>query len=191
MNVISIDFSKVCTGVFTRVAKKENSFCIVNKAKMPQQKALENIYDSFSIILEKDNFHFGLIEGYGFNPVNKHSMVPMSEIGGVIKLIFAQKGIDLVTVPIQTWKSVTGMGKIDKRKNPDLYLQTIETRYGKAFSNIDMADAYLIYHAAWMICQRTSYLSKSMRTMRDRIIAIRQESMIKEQLIDMFEEDEK
>lgn len=180
MNIISIDPSKIRTGVFTIIDEKESSLLLENKRNIPQEEALICIYNFFNYILNNNHFDIGLIEGYGFNPKNRKSIIPMCEIGGVIKLIFNNALIPLITIPVMTWKTLTiGKYKIDKRKNPDEYLRMIEFKYEKSFESIDEADAFLIYISAKEIGKRTKYLTPSMKKIRKQISDIIAKKMVK------------
>ena len=161
MNIISIDFAKYSTGIYTKVEGQESCFIIANKKKCSDQEALLNLYTAFTGILQNVRYNFGLIEGYGFNPINKQSMIIMSEIGGVIKLAFAYAEVPLITMPIQTWKMLT-IGRIEKHGNETVYLDAIKSKYERSFANIDIADAFLIYQAAKVICKRTKRLTPAM-----------------------------
>lgn len=168
MNIISIDFSKKNTGVFTKIEGQESSFSISNSYKTPQEDALKKIYEIIDSSLKCENFNLGLIEGYGFNPLNKSSIIPMSEIGGVIKLAFVINDIPIITVPIQTWKMLT-IGNINKDKYPNDYLEAVDFKYKRLFSNTDEADAFLIYQAAKELSKKTSRLTASMVKIREQI----------------------
>jgi len=167
MNVISIDFAKYKTGVFTRIGGKEKTFTITMPRNSSQEDVLHILYGTFEAILDEDHFHFGLIEGYGFNPENKRSMVPMCEIAGVIKLAFIHAGVPIITMPIQTWKKLT-IGRIDKKKVA-AYLRAVKVKYNREFSNTDEADAFLIYQAAKKICKMTKGLTSTMEKIKARL----------------------
>lgn len=175
MNVISIDPSKYSTGIFTKIDGQENSFVILNKKGCSQEEALKNIYQVFTSILKKEKYHFGLIEGYGFNFKSKNirSVIPMSEVGGVIKLIFAQAEIPLITVPVQTWRTLT-IGRINK-KSKDNYLAAISIKYGCNFSTTDESDAFLIYQAVKEMAKRTKRLTPGMIKIKKQLQKIIEE----------------
>lgn len=169
MNVIAIDFSKRKTGIFLRINGQEKSRLIKNKYNATQGQALVNINNSFKNLLNEFEIDFGLIEGYGFNLKNKRSMVPMCEVGGTIKLVFANRGIPLIEIPIQTWKMLTINFKGKKEKNLDKYLGMVSKTYGKEFKTSDEADAFMIYQAAKIIAKKNGRMTDSMRKIKEQL----------------------
>jgi Holliday junction resolvasome RuvABC endonuclease subunit len=160
VNIIAIDFSKVRTGIFIKNEGVESASSITNKAWAKQETVLVKLYNEFTSILNNKKIDIGFIEGYAFNPKNRSGMIPMSEYGGIIKLVFALAGIPLVVIPVQTWKSIIKI-KMNKNKNPDKYLKIIADKFGREFQNIDEADAFLIYKTARLIAKGGFRLSES------------------------------
>lgn len=171
MNIISIDFGKRRTGIFLRANGKEESLKICNKPKASMEEALVCIYDSFKTILELYHFDIGFIEGYAINMAHAFGVIPLAEVAGVIKLVFKQYGVSLVTIPVQTWKFLT-VGQIDKHKQEDQYREAVRLKYDREFDTVDQIDAFLIYEAAKAIGQRTKRLSDSMRKLKNQMIEI-------------------
>lgn len=145
MNIISIDPSKKCTGIFTIIDGEELSLSIDHSYKDQQEDMLQDIYYFFTKILENNKYDIGFVEGYWLS--NKRGFTLEPEIVGVIKLVFAIAEVPLITIPIPTWKAIVRI-KINKKKMPDEYLQAIKIKYNKEFMIIDEADAFLIYVAA-------------------------------------------
>ena len=168
MNVISIDFSKVRTGIFTKIDGRASSLSIENKAKISNEKALVNVYQAFTVILDNQKYNFGLIEGYAFNFRRPSGISVMAEIAGVIKLSFAERKIPLITIPVQVWKSLT-ISNIDKTKNPDLYFAEIKKKYGMDFVIEDEADAFLIYQATREVAKKTKRLTPAVKKIKERL----------------------
>lgn len=166
MNVITIDYSKKCTGIFTKIDGVETSLTIRNKVKCSQEKALCNIYTQFIELLSSFRFDFGVVEV----PRNSAFQMGMFEIGGVIKLAFAQKGIPLIPIYVQTWKTLT-IKKADK-KRVKAYLDLVEDKYKRRFKTTDEADAYMIYKAIILIAKKTKGMTKGMLKIKDSILSI-------------------
>lgn len=119
LNIISIDPSKADTGFFIKGGGREYTGVIENPICCSTPQATNIIYNHFKKLLDLGNgqqFDYGLIEDYAFNPKNKKSIIPLAEVGGVIRLVFYQSGIPLVVVPVQTWKSLMSVNQIDKQK---------------------------------------------------------------------------
>lgn len=165
MNIISIDPSKACTGIFSKVANIERSFSISHGYNVSQETALQNIYHNFTREL-KNPYQLGLIEGYYL--ANPRGMLLLPEIVGVIKLCFAHALVPLVSVNVATWKSIVKI-KIDKNKKKKEYLEAIRVKYGKDFSIVDEADAFLIYQAAKVIAKSTKQMTPGAMKIRKQL----------------------
>lgn len=88
------------------------------------------------------------VEGYPYGlPAGQAAYA--IEAGGVAREVCAELGLPLVVVEIATWKALT-IGNLPKssKAQRELYLDTVETKYGRQFDTVDQADAYLIYRAA-------------------------------------------
>ncbi len=171
MNIISIDFSKVSTGIYAKYKKVEASEVIKIKPKTTQKETLRILYANFYKRLIDKKYDFGLIEGYAFNPKNRRGLIPMSEIGGVIRLAFSQTQTPLVTIHVQIWKMLIQIN-INKNKQKKKYIAAIKTKYDKSFDTVDQADAFLIYQAARIIAKRTTNITPAMRKAKDKLIKI-------------------
>lgn len=176
MNIISIDPSKKCTGLFIKVDGKEESISISHSYKTPQEEVLQNIYAFFTHILHESKFHMGLIEGYWL--ANPRGMLIEPEIVGVIKLCFAQAKVPLITVNISIWKSIVKIN-INKRKKEKEYLEAIRVKYGKDFGIVDEADAFLIYEATRQIAKNTKRMSNASMKIREKIKKVYQQGEAK------------
>jgi hypothetical protein len=165
MNIISVDFSKRCTGVYYRHYDGEGSFIITNKAKVTQGQALMTIYrEVTNFLIQKKHFDIALIEKIFRGDT-------FIEICGVITLSLAQAGIPIVKIPVQTWKSVTGFFRLDKKKNPAEYLTAVKEIYKHEFKTTDEADAFLIYQGAREI-MKLENPTKAAAKVRKQLIAI-------------------
>lgn len=173
LNIISIDPSKTDTGFFIKGGGREYTGVIENPICYTTAQAANNIYNTLKHLLYLGNwqqFDYGLIEDYAFNPKNKKSIIPLAEIGGVIRLVFDQSGIPLIAVPVQTWKSLMCVNQIDKQKNSKLYLETVNKYYNKDFKTTHEADAWLIYNSVQVILKSNyNLLPENTRAIRDKI----------------------
>lgn len=176
MNILSIDQSKYSTGLYFN--KSEKSFLIPNKSGITNGKAGMNIYDSLQmiyteIVFEVKYLDLVMIEGYGNNPKNRRSVFAMAEMTGIIKLFFEQKGIPVLTVPVQIWKA--NAIRLTKSKTTDTdYLKAVKNRYGKLFKTTDEADAFMIYDGVKTLCKRTKFLTPAERKLKENITEIYQ-----------------
>ncbi len=170
MNIISIDPSKYSIGLFYKVDGEEFSDLIQSKRSETNEQIFCKVYNRISLLLSCNKFHFGLIEGYGFNPKNKSGMTTLAEICGIIKLVFARNEIPLIVIPVQVWKKYT-IGKVDKKKK-DKYLELINNKYDKDFETTDEADAYLFYVTAKIICKTITIMSDAATYIKRSLQAI-------------------
>jgi len=170
MNIISIDPSKLKTGVFTRIDKIESSFVIKNKTGSTIGETLIKIYSEFSKILDAGVYDFGMVE----NPRHSSFAMYMFEIIGVIKLAFAEHGIPIIPVYVQTWKTLTMKG-VNKKENAAVYLKIVKKKYDREFKTTDEADAFLIYQAVKIIAKKTNSLTKGMKKIKDQLSKIIEE----------------
>lgn len=173
LNIISIDPGKADTGFFIKGDGREYTGVIENPICCTTAQVTNIIYNTLKRLLDLGNgqqFDYGLIEDYAFNPKNKKSIIPLAEIGGVIRLVFYQLGIPLIAIHVQTWKSLMGVNKIDKQKNSKLYLETVNKYYNKAFETTHEADAWLIYNSVQVILNSNyNLLTETTREIRDKI----------------------
>jgi Holliday junction resolvasome RuvABC endonuclease subunit len=171
MNIISIDFSKVSTGIFTCVNKKESWHTIKIKDSIKLPDALCILYDKIGKLLDDKKYDYGLIEWI-------YRGESLLKISGVICLVFAQHKVPLVQVPAMTWKSILDMCKVDKKHNLDKYLDGIKTIYGRSFATTDEADAFLMYHAVKNI-ENTDKISPVITKIKKQLLKINLDNKIK------------
>lgn len=165
LDIITIDPSKICTGYYINTT--DETGVIKNKTKTGNEDVLINIYYRMEDIVEQRNFDLAVIEGYSFNPVNPVAASVLMEIGGVIKLVFADHNIPVISIPPQSWRSKT-IGKI-KKSSKGKYIQAVKEKYGREFETTDEADAYMIYMALAEIAKKTKYLKPYEKVIREMI----------------------
>lgn len=162
MNIISIDFSKISTGVYTNINGKESSFAIKIKSSVKLPDVICIIYNEFTKILDDNSYDYGLIEWI-------YRGTSLLKISGVICLAFAQHKIPLVEIPTMTWKSVLGICRLDKKHGHDKYMLFVKTKYGKVFETTDEADAYMMYQVVKQICKETKVITPAATKIREQI----------------------
>jgi len=166
--IISIDPSVKGTGIFTIVNAIEVSKTIKNE-NVDFPSSLINIHYGMEFILQENRFDLCLIEEP--YPMLNRGQDQLLRIAGVIECSIARYLIPVVRVPVQTWKSITGMNEINKKKDPEKYKKLAKEKYGKEFETLDELDAYLIYVCSQLLLQKTD-LTKAARKVRDQIIDV-------------------
>ena len=144
MRIISIDPSLRSLGMFFMEDGDFNS----NVIQRTEKDRLE-VLKRFCLKFAREaalGWDLLIIEMYAFGASNSRSITVAAEIGGLIRGIFAARGVPIIEVPIGTWKSVTGisMKKGTPMADSD-YLNAIATKYKIRFKTVDEGDAYLLY----------------------------------------------
>jgi len=165
--IFSIDQSLTCTGVcvmneingeyytFTIKPKKIRGVERLNFIKKEIEyelfKLLQIKYTSISeytYINKKNKIHelilfnvnkpiIGILEGYSYGSTGR--TFELGELGAIIKMLFYQYKIELITVPPTKWKKqVIGKGNANKSK----VRWELEKQYKQTFKTQDEADAY-------------------------------------------------
>lgn len=88
-----------------------------------------------------------VIEGYGY--ANKFTLVPMVEIGTILRVFMIDANIPYEEVaPASLKRFVTGNGRAKK----DAVMRSVHDRWGHKCSNDNAADAVgLAYYGAWLL----------------------------------------
>lgn len=121
---------------------------MVKPKKLSGAKRLAYLRDSVRDIMALSEPTLVVYEGYSMG--SRHGRAfDIGELGGVLKLLFFDAGVDILLVPPTSLKLfATGKGNSDK---PAMIAAMSEAR-GEKFSSSDEADAYALF------CFGTAYL---------------------------------
>lgn len=149
LNVLFIDPSLSCTGLFSYNAKKhEHCFTsIKQKKETKKEEQLSTIY--FTIMCGVENKNIAVIENYAFGAQSR-SVTTCAEVGGVIRLALYHKGIPYIEIPSATWKKWSGFGKSmpkNTKNAVEAYIKQGKSIYNLDYKNPDEVDATMIYVA--------------------------------------------
>ncbi len=141
MNVIGIDPSLTSTGLAYREQGKVKAYCIGN----PKLKGVERVrFVRNAVANALDRFTPDLValEGYALGFRGKSNTIfDIGELGGAIKLLILERGIDILLVPPTNLKLfATGSGR-PKGKGKEPVMLAIGERLGVKFSTSDQYDA--------------------------------------------------
>lgn len=144
MRVISLDPSLRHFGVYINRDGETKSMVI--EMEGDRVKTLGRLLSRFSHI-SAEGWDLCIVEGYAMGARGNAGTV-LAEVGGIVRGLFAARGVPVLEVPNNVWKSVTGvwpkkgttMGKSD-------YFNTISELYGVRFKTTDEGDAFLMYQA--------------------------------------------
>jgi crossover junction endodeoxyribonuclease RuvC len=104
---------------------------------------LESLLDKYG------NPAIAAIEGYGY--ANKYSLGTLVEIGTVLRMVLYNRRIPIVEIPPNTLKRyVSGKGNVQKNQ----MLLEVYRRWGIAFTDDNMADAYALARAGQVLMGR-------------------------------------
>lgn len=138
-NIIAIDPSLNSTGVAYRDAKGNiKSYCVgfKNLKGLGRIQAIRNAIDN---ALTRFSPEVVVYEGYAVGFRGKsNTLFDLGELGGVVKLLILEKGIDIFLVSPNSLKLfVTGKGNADKKE----VALALEEELGVKFSTSDQYDA--------------------------------------------------
>lgn len=149
LNVLCIDPSLSCTGLFSYNAKKHErySMSIKQKKETKKEEQLSMIYSTFMCGIKNKNI--AVIENYAFGAQSR-SVTTCAEVGGVIRLALYHKGIPYIEIPSATWKKWAGFGKSmpkNTKKAIEAYIKQGKSIYNLDYKSPDEVDATMIYVA--------------------------------------------
>ncbi len=132
-SVLSLDIATKNTGVYFRDDAKS------------YHKTL-HAYGHHAWFREFADIMYGVdiafIEGYAFNGSR---VTQIAEIVGILRAVAGQFDAPVITIPIQTWKSVNHVIGVPKDGS---YIDVINRAYSTECETADEVDAYLIYRTA-------------------------------------------
>lgn len=112
------------------------------------EEALREACEEYNLRLSYDNLlDLAVIEGYGY--ANKHTLVPMVEIGTMLRTLMMSYQVPYEEVaPTALKKFVTGKGN---SKKEDMMFR-VESNWGVKCANDNAADAVgLAFYGAWLL----------------------------------------
>lgn len=167
MIVLGIDPSLTSTGLAYREDGKVKAYCIGN----PKLKGVERvafIRNAVGKAIDRFNPAFIALEGYALGYRGKSNIIfDIGELGGALKLLILERGIDILLVPPTSLKIfATGSGR-PKGKGKEPVMLAIEQRLGVKFSTSDQ------YDAAGLLVMGESYHKKDLKiSLRGRSVAL-------------------
>ena len=149
LNILCIDPSLSCTGLFLCDMKRSDCFSmsIKQKKETTKEEQLSKIYSTFMSDLK--NKELAVIENYAFGAQSR-SVTTCAEVGGVIRLALYHNGIPYIEIPSATWKKWAGFGKSMKKstkKNIADYIAHGKNILYFDYKTPDEVDATMMYVA--------------------------------------------
>jgi len=149
MDILCIDPSLSCTGLFSYNAMTLDRYCmsIKQKKETKKEEQLSMIYSTFMCGIKGKKL--AIIENYAFGAQSR-SVTTCAEVGGVIRLALYHNGIPYIELPSATWKKWAGFGKSMKKgtkKNIADYIVHGKSIYNLDYKTPDEVDATMMYVA--------------------------------------------
>jgi hypothetical protein len=150
VNIVSIDPSLSCTGVFYHCRGRSGSYSIKLSSKIPQMRRLSMLFDAISGCPFVAQADLAIVEEH---PAHAPRATLLAEPNTITRLALYRRGIPVVTIPNNTWKQELRFPAMKKgSRAADLaYIDTVYRDYGRMFDTTDEADAYLMYAAVLKI----------------------------------------
>jgi hypothetical protein len=146
LNFVIVDPSLRSSGVLTCRNGKIDTYAIQRK-EPDRLDVLGMMVKHFAnLAAERDRtWDFLGIEDYAFSPRGAQAANTQAEIGGVVRACFAARGVPIIEIPIQTWKTVTGI-RLPKgtAKEKRAYQNAVVEKYGIECDTVDEIDCYLM-----------------------------------------------
>jgi len=138
INILSIDQSisstAICVNGDIKTIKTSSSLHTFQRIKV--------IIDKIKEIIDSNKINCVSMEQYAFNMKNTSSLSVLMELGGNLKMLFYENGLEPIIISPKRWKKmILGNSSIDK----NLILLEIYKRFGIECKNDDEADAYAMY----------------------------------------------
>ncbi len=142
MNIIALDPSLRSFGVYSNRDGQVESKVIQYKGD--RVETLGRLLSKFSHISAL-GWDLCAVEGYAMGAKGQGVTV-MAEVGGIIRGLFAARGVPVLEVPPEVWKAVTGIRlKKGTTMHKSDYANAVLSLYGVTFPTTDQCDAFLIY----------------------------------------------
>jgi Holliday junction resolvasome RuvABC endonuclease subunit len=167
MKVVGIDPSLTSTGLAYREDGKVKAYCIGN-AKLRGLPRVAFIRNAVASALDRFAPDVVAFEGYALGFRGKSNIIfDIGELGGVLKLLILERGIDILLVPPTSLKLfATGSGR-PKGKGKEPVMLALEKRLGVKFSTSDQYDA-----AGLLVMGETYPRRNSKETLRGRSVPL-------------------
>lgn len=140
MNLIALDLSLAETGfaIFDK-DKKLTLSGIIQTKPLKGVERLEFIRDKINKLLELHDIDTAIIEDYAY--AGKGRVFNIGELGGVVKLLLSDMGVEINTVtPTELKKFITGKGNSKK----EVMMLKVYKRYKEEFTNNNECDAFAL-----------------------------------------------
>lgn len=139
--IVAIDPGLVSLGFAYGEDKDSVTVGTVRPKKLKSAARLVYIRDSVRGILDSTSPSIVVYEGYSMG-VKVGRPFDLGELGGVLKVLFLERGLDLLLVPPSNLKLFsTGKGNADKQA----VSSAMEALRGEGFRYSDEADAYALF----------------------------------------------
>ena len=149
LNFVVVDPSLRSSGVLVCRDGKISTYAIQRKTS--RIVTLGWYLCHFAKLAKERSWDFLTIEDYSFSSQSR-SVTVAAEIGGIIRACFASYNVPVLEMPIQTWKSITGI-KLKKASVTDKreYINAVIEKFGMELDTTDECDAYLMFYSIAMI----------------------------------------
>ena len=136
--LLGIDPSLNSTGIAFRVGGKVNAYCI-GGGTFRGIARIKHVRNAVNTALDTYAPSLVIYEGYALGFRGKSNIIfDLGELGGVLKLLILERGIDILLVPPTSLKMfVTGKGNAKKEQ----VSLALEQNHGLSFSTSDQYDA--------------------------------------------------
>lgn len=144
LNFIIVDPSLRSSGVLVCRDGKVQTYAI-QKTETDRLFILGWYIRHFANLAIERKWDFLCIEDYAFSQQASRSVTIQAEVGGVIRSAFSTSQIPIIEMPIQTWKTVSGI-RLPKSSAKDKreYKNAVIEKYGVELDTLDETDAYLM-----------------------------------------------
>lgn len=149
LNFVVVDPSLRSSGVLVCRDGKISTYAIQRKTS--RIVTLGWYLCHFAKLAKERSWDFLTIEDYSFSSQSR-SVTVQGEIGGIIRACFSSYNVPVLEMPIQTWKSITGIklkkvSVTDKRE----YRNAVIEKFGMDCDTTDECDAWLMFYSIAMI----------------------------------------
>ena len=171
MKILSVDPGRSSAGIAVIEPKRLEAFRF--RTKKVKHEALGDFLLWMIEVVDRERPNLAFVEDYLYGIKRTSTLTQVAEVGGIARGVFASRGVPVIAVPVQTWKSLTigNLPKGTKAKN-DAYCASVESRYGMRFGSTDEADAFLIYQAMRSIWKNRGISGNTNRRLREELAAV-------------------